>query len=60
MLHSGVDEIPVSHLPEMEKCQKVNLIRQSHLTNINAGENGFMLLFWWCPFKIQKEKPAGL
>jgi hypothetical protein len=25
-----------------------------------AAENGFMLLLWWCPFKIQKEKWAGL
>ncbi len=30
--YSGIDEIPVSHLTETEKCQKVNLIRQSHLS----------------------------
>jgi hypothetical protein len=29
--YSGIDEIPVSHLTETEKCRKVNLIRQSHL-----------------------------
>jgi hypothetical protein len=32
--YSGIDEIQVSHLTETEKCWKVNLIRQSHLTNI--------------------------
>jgi hypothetical protein len=32
MSYSGTDEIPVSPLPEMEKCRKVNLIRQNHLT----------------------------
>jgi hypothetical protein len=39
-----IDEIPVSHLTQMENCQKVTLIRQSHLTNHLAAENGFMLL----------------
>jgi hypothetical protein len=29
--YSGIDEIPVSHLKETEKCRKVNLIRQSDL-----------------------------
>jgi hypothetical protein len=42
--YSGIDEIPVSYLMETEKCQRVNLIRQSHLTNLLAAENGFMLL----------------
>ncbi len=32
--YSGIDEIPVSHLSETEKSCKVNLIRQSHLTNL--------------------------
>jgi hypothetical protein len=32
--YSGIDEIPVSHLTETEKCRKVNLIKQSHLTNL--------------------------
>jgi hypothetical protein len=58
--YSGIDEILVSYLTETEKCRRVNLIRQSHLTNLKAAENGFMLLLWWCPFKIQKEKRAGL
>jgi hypothetical protein len=39
LLYSRIDEIP-----EMEKCRKVNLIRQSHLTNLSAAENGFMVL----------------
>jgi hypothetical protein len=34
LLYSGIDEILVSHLTETEKCQKVNLIIQSHLTNL--------------------------
>jgi hypothetical protein len=34
----------VSHLTETEKCWKINLIRQRHLTNILAAENDFMLL----------------
>jgi hypothetical protein len=42
--NSGIDEIPVSHLTETEKSRKVNLIEQSHLTNLKAAENGFMLL----------------
>jgi hypothetical protein len=41
--YSGTDEIPVSHLMETEKCWKANLIRQSHLTNLHAAENGFLL-----------------
>jgi hypothetical protein len=45
MSFSGIDEIPVSHLPEMKKCQKVNFIRQNHLTNLQATKNGFLLLF---------------
>jgi hypothetical protein len=32
--YSGIDEIPVSHLTETEKCRKVNLIRQSHPTSL--------------------------
>jgi hypothetical protein len=32
--YSGIDEIPVSQLTETEKFRKVNLIRQSHLTNL--------------------------
>jgi hypothetical protein len=31
MLCSGIDEIPVSHLPKTKKYQKVNWIRQSNL-----------------------------
>ncbi len=58
--YSGIDEIPVSHLTETEKSRKVNLIKQSHRKSLYAAENGFMLLLWWCPFKIQKEKRAGL
>ncbi len=58
--YSRIGEIPVSHITEMEKYQKVNLIRQSQLTDLKATENGFMLLLWWCSFQIQKEKPAGL
>jgi hypothetical protein len=41
--YSGIDEIPVSHLMEVEKCRKVNLIRQSHLTNLKAAENKMIL-----------------
>jgi hypothetical protein len=50
---SRIDEIPVSHLPEMQKSRKINLIRQSHLINLKAPENGYILLLRWCPFKIQ-------
>ncbi len=32
--YSGIDEIQVSHLTETEKSRKVNLNRQSHLTNL--------------------------
>jgi hypothetical protein len=32
--YSGIDEISVSHLTETEKCQKVNLTKQSHRTNL--------------------------
>jgi hypothetical protein len=42
--YSGIDEIPVSHLMEMEKFWKVNLIRKSHPTNLQAAETGFMFL----------------
>jgi hypothetical protein len=58
--YSGIDEIPVSHLTETQKCRKVNLIRQRHLNNLKAAENGFILLFRWCPFMIKKYKRAGL
>jgi hypothetical protein len=34
LLYFGIDEIPVSHFTETEKCRKVNFIRQSHLTNL--------------------------
>jgi hypothetical protein len=44
LLYSGIDEIPVSHLTQTENCRKVTLIRQSHLTNCQAAENGFLLL----------------
>jgi hypothetical protein len=37
-----------------------HLIRQSHLTNLSAAENGLLLLLRWCSFNIQKEKRAGL
>jgi hypothetical protein len=40
--------------------RSVTLIRQSHLINLKASKNGFLLLLWWCPFKIQKEKWPGL
>ncbi len=56
----GIDEIPLSHFTETEKFLKFTLIRQSHLTNLLAAENGFLILLWWYPFKIQKEKWAGL
>jgi hypothetical protein len=42
--YSGIDEILVSHLTETQKCQKVNLIGQSHRINLKAADNGFMLL----------------
>ncbi len=32
--YSGIDEIHVSYLTEMEKCWQVNLIRQSHFSNL--------------------------
>jgi hypothetical protein len=34
LLYAGIDEISVSQLTETEKCQKVNLISQSYLTNL--------------------------
>jgi hypothetical protein len=40
--------------------RSITLTRQSHLINLFAAENGFMLLLWWCPFKIKKEKWPGL
>jgi hypothetical protein len=42
--YSGIDEIPVSHLMQTDNFRKVTLIRQSHLTNRSAAENGFLLL----------------
>jgi hypothetical protein len=45
---------------DMEKCRKDTLIRQNHLTNLEAAKNGFILLLGWCSFKIKKEKWAGL
>jgi hypothetical protein len=42
--YSGTDEILVSYLQQIKKCQKVNFISQSHLTNFSAAKNGFMLL----------------
>jgi hypothetical protein len=44
---------------ETEKCRKVNFIRQSHLTNLKPLKM-VLCSSWWCPFKIQKEKRAGL
>jgi hypothetical protein len=41
--NSRIGEILVSHLPAMETCWKVYLIRQSHLTNLQTAKNGFML-----------------
>jgi hypothetical protein len=32
--YSRIDEIPVSHFTETEKCREVALIRQSHHTNL--------------------------
>jgi hypothetical protein len=55
LLYSGIDEIRVSHLTEMEKSRKVKLIRKAILQICKAAENDFLLLLWWCPFKIQKE-----
>jgi hypothetical protein len=59
-LYSRIDETLVSHLTAIENCRKVNLIGQNHIKNLLAPENGFLLLLGWCPFKIQKEKQAGL
>jgi hypothetical protein len=33
-----MDEISVSNVLKTEKCRKVNLIRQNHLTNLYAAE----------------------
>jgi hypothetical protein len=35
--------------------EKVSLIRQKSSYKSLSPENGFMLLLWWCSFKIQKE-----
>jgi hypothetical protein len=41
--YCGIDEIPVSHLPETEKkLRKINLIRRSYLINFSAAENSFI------------------
>jgi hypothetical protein len=67
LLYSGIDEIPVIHLTETEKSQKVNLIRQSHLKNLQAAEIFFynhvykpltMVLCFSCdgvPLKFKKK-----
>jgi hypothetical protein len=39
----------------MEKCQKVNLISQSHLTNFVAAENGFCSSCDGVPLKFKKK-----
>jgi hypothetical protein len=44
LLYSVTDEIPVSHLLEMEKCWEITLIRQSQVINHYAAGNGFMFL----------------
>ncbi len=67
----GASATPDCHIPELMKFQKVMLcrrkivrkslmIRQNHVTKRLAADNHFMLLFWWCPFKIQKEKRTCL
>ncbi len=38
----------------------VTLTRQSQLNSIKLLKMVFSLLLWWCPFKIQTEKRAGL
>jgi hypothetical protein len=40
--------------------RSVTLTGQSCLIGIKAAENGYMILLWWCPFTIQKEKLPGL
>jgi hypothetical protein len=32
--YSKIDKIPVSHLAKTEKCQKDNMIRKSHISNL--------------------------
>jgi hypothetical protein len=53
--YSGIDEIPVSHLTQTENCWKVTLIRQSHLTNRKAAENGFCSSYDGVPLKFKKK-----
>jgi hypothetical protein len=51
--YSGIDEIPISHLPETEECWKVNWIRQNHLKIFKRLK---MFLCFSCdsvPLKIQ-------
>jgi hypothetical protein len=51
----GIDEIPVSHLTETEKCRKVNLIRQSHLTNFKLLKMVFCSYCDGVPLKCKKK-----
>jgi hypothetical protein len=53
--YSVIDEIPVSHLMETEKCWIVNLIRQSHLTNLLAADNAFGSFCDGVPLKFKKK-----
>jgi hypothetical protein len=54
--YSRIDEIPISHLTQAENCWKVTLIRQSHLTNRSAAENGFISS---CDGPLKFKKKSG-
>ncbi len=51
----------LSMYPGPQSDQVWTTVKQKALAIFyGAVENGFLLLLWWCPFKIQKEKRAGL
>jgi hypothetical protein len=53
--YSGIDEIAASHLTKTEKCQKVDLIRQSHLINLAVPEIGLCSYCDGVPLKFKKK-----
>jgi hypothetical protein len=53
--YSGIDEIPVSHLTETEKCRKVNLIGQAILQIIKLLKMVFCFSCDGVPLKFKKK-----
>jgi hypothetical protein len=53
--YAGTDEIPVSHLTGTTNAGKSIWLYKAILKIFKPLENGFLLLSWWFPFKIQKK-----